>query len=215
MIHFGYMEKERQTEKELQALRFLRNAIVHQGRSPSVRDLARALEYKSPRTAFLVLQSLIEQGWVKRKAGGTLQLRKDLAESEDHARTVEVPLVGSVACGVPILAEENVEAHIQVSISLARAGHKYFLLRAAGDSMDDAGINDGNLVLVRQQASAQNGDVVVALIDDAATIKEFHREKDVVLLKPRSTNKQHRPIVLKENFLIQGVVTSVLRANLY
>jgi repressor LexA len=209
------MLNDKQTDKELQALRFLRNAIVHEGYSPSVRDLARALGYKSPRTAFLVLQTLASQGWLKRKPDGTLQLIKDLAESEDHARTVEVPLVGRVACGSPILAEENVEAHIPVSTSLARPGNKYFLLRAVGDSMDDAGINDGDLVLVRQQESAQDGDKVVALIDDAATIKEFYRAKEVVLLKPRSTNKRHRPIVLRENFLIQGVVTSVLPANLY
>jgi repressor LexA len=142
-------------------------------------------------------------------------LRKDLTESEDHARTVEIPLVGSVACGTPILADENIEAHIPVSTGLARPGNKYFLLRAAGDSMDDAGINDGDLVLVRQQASAQNGDKVVALIDDYATVKEFHREKGVVLLKPRSKSKRHKPIVLTGSFLIQGVVTSVLPANLY
>ena len=209
------MPKYQQTEKELQALRFLRNAIVHEGYSPSVRDLARALGYKSPRTAFLILQTLAAQGWLKRKADGTLQLRKELAQSEDHARTVEVPLVGSAACGVPILAEENIEAHIPVSTSLARPGHKYFLLRAAGDSMDDAGINDGDLVLVRQQAYAENGDKIVALIDDAATVKEFHREKDVVLLKPRSKNKGHKPIILRENFLIQGVVASVIPANLF
>ena len=127
------MPKEQRTDKELQALRFLRNAIVHGGRTPSVRDLARALGYKSPRTAILVLQALAEKGWVRRKADGTLQLRKDLPEGEDHARTIGVPLVGSVACGLPLLAEENTEAFIPVSISLARPGNNYFLLRATGD----------------------------------------------------------------------------------
>jgi repressor LexA len=209
------MPKEQRTDKELQALRFLRNAIVHSGRTPSIRDLARALGYKSPRTAFLVLQTLAEKGWVRRKADGTLQLRRDLPEGEDHARTIEVPLVGSVACGLPLLAEENTEAFIPVSIGLASPGNNYFLLRATGDSMDEAGINDGDLVLVRQQASAENGDKVVALIDDAATVKEFHREREAVILKPRSHNTEHKPIVLTENFIIQGVVTSVLPANLY
>src|SRR5205814_8083554 len=102
------MKKDRFRPKELQALRYLRNAIVHQGYSPSVRDLARALGYKSPRTAFLVLNGLIEGGWLKRKADGNLQLKKDLPETEDHARTVEVPLVGNVACGAPLLAGQNV-----------------------------------------------------------------------------------------------------------
>ncbi len=207
--------KEQFSEKKLRALRFIRNAIVHEGQSPSVRDLARALGYKSPRSAFLVLSELIQRGWLKRKADGNLQIRKDLPESGDHARTVEIPLVGNVACGAPLLAEENVETRFPVSTSLARPGGKYFLLRAVGDSMDKAGIDDGDLVLVRQQPVAENGDKVVALINDEATVKELHREKDVVVLKPKSTNKHHKPIVVSENFIIQGVVTSVLPANLY
>lgn len=209
-MHSGHL-----SEKQLEALRYLRNAIVHQGWSPSVRDLAEELGYKSPRTAFLILHSLIEEGWVKRKADGELQLQKDLAMAEDHARTVEVPLVGSVACGSPMLAEENIEAYLPVSNRLAKAGSSYFLLRAAGDSMNDAGIDDGDLVLVRQQPQAENGDRVVALIDDKATVKELHREKGLVILKPRSRNKTHKPIILTDNFIIQGVVTSVLPANLY
>ena len=209
------MEKHQITEKQLEALRFLRNAIVHDGHSPSVRDLAHALGYKSPRTAFLLLNHLIEDGWLKRKLDGGLQLRKDLPEAEDHARTVEVPLVGNVACGTPLLAEENVEALIPVSTALAKPGGKYFLLRATGDSMNEAGIDDGDLVLVRQQPAADNGDKVVALIDDEATVKELHREKDFVVLRPKSKNKKHKPIILTENFIIQGVVTSVLPANLY
>lgn len=209
------MPTKKLTEKELQALRHLRNAIVHDGYSPSIRDLARALGYKSPRTAFLILNSLIEQGWIKRKTDGELQVRKDLPGADDRAQTVLVPLVGNVACGVPLLAEENVEARIPVSTNLLKSGSKYFLLRAIGDSMSQAGIEDGALMLVRKQPQAENGDKVIALIDDEATVKEFHREKEVVLLKPRSKNKEHKPIVLTENFEIQGVVTSVLPSNLY
>jgi repressor LexA len=203
------------TERELEAMRHLRNAIVHDGYSPSVRDLARVLGYKSPRTAFLVLAALIEKGWLKRRPDGSLQMRKDLAEADDHARTVEVPLVGSVACGTPVLAEENIEAYIPVSRSLAKPGSKYFLLRAKGDSMNEAGIDDGDLLLVRQQNHAENGEKVVALIDDEGTVKELQRGKDVVVLKPRSRNKKHRPIVVSENFIIQGVVMSVLPSNVY
>lgn len=196
--------------KELEALRYLRNAIVHEGRSPSVRELRDELGYKSPRSAFLVLNSLIEKGWVKRKPNGDLQLRRDLAEQEDHARTIDVPLVGAVPCGTPLLAEENIEAYIPVSRSLARPGNKYFLLRAIGDSMNAVGIEEGNLLLVRQQSDAENGDIVVALVDEEATVKELHRQKAVVILKPRSKNKSHRPIILSDNFLIQGVVTTTV-----
>lgn len=204
------MKKQILTEKELEALRYLRNAIVHDGHSPSVRELAEELGYNSPRSAFLVLHRLIEQGWLKRRGDGELQLRKDLSDASDHARTVEVPLVGTVACGSPLLAEENIEAYIPVSTNLAKAGGKYFLLRASGDSMNQAGIDDGDLVLVRQQPTADNGQKVVALIDDAATVKEIHRDKDVVVLKPKSANKEHKSIILSDNFIIQGVVVSVL-----
>jgi repressor LexA len=209
------MLKDQFTEKELQALRHLRNEIVHNGHSPSVRELAAILGYKSPRTAFLVLGRLIERGWVRRNADGELQMRKNLPNAEDNARTVEVPVLGSVACGTPIFAEENIEAYIPVSTSLAKPGSRYFFLRAAGDSMDEAGINDGDLVLVRQQPQAENGERVVALIDDEATVKEFYREKEVVVLKPRSKNKKHKPILVTDNFIIQGVVASVLPANIY
>src|SRR2546425_4871881 len=98
-------KKESLSEKERAALRFLRNAIVHDGYSPSIRDVARELGYKSPRSAFLVVESLIESGWIKRKPDGDLQLRKDREEQEDHARTIDVPLVGTVPCGTPLLAE--------------------------------------------------------------------------------------------------------------
>ena len=117
-----------------------------------------------------------------------------------------MPLVGTVACGTPLLAEENIEAIIPVSVKLAKPHYKYFLLKASGDSMDQAGINDGDLVLVRQQPAAEIGDIVVALIDDEATIKEFHVSDETIILKPRSTNKQHKPIILTRGFQVQGIV---------
>jgi repressor LexA len=202
-------------EKEVEALRHLRNALVHEGYSPSVRELSEKLGYRSPRSAFLILNNLIEKGWVERRSNGSLQLLQDLPEDRSHARTIDVPLVGSVPCGVPMLAEENIEAWIPVSVNLARPGGKYYLLRAHGDSMDKAGIRDGDLLLVRQQPQADNGNKIVALINDEATVKEFHREKNVVVLKPRSKNRRHKPIVLTEDFLIQGVVVSTLPSTVY
>jgi repressor LexA len=208
------MEKDL-NEIELKALRLIRNALVHDGASPSVRELALALGYNSPRSAMLVANKLIEKGWVKRRDDNTLQILKVIREQKNHAYTVEVPLVGNVSCGTPLLAEENVEAFIPVSTSLAKPGGKYFFLRAVGDSMDEAGISDGDLMLVRQQPDAENGENVVALIDDAATVKQFHREKGLVVLKPQSSNRAHRPIIVTDNFIIQGVVKSVLPGNLY
>lgn len=206
------MSQGRINEVESKALRYIRNSIIHEGRSPSVRDLASFLEYKSPRSAHLIIESLIDLGLLRRSENGKLQVGRDMP-IEENARTVDIPLVGNVACGTPLLAEENIEAYIPISTGLAKSGGKYFLLRAVGDSMNEAGIGDGDFVLVRQQQTAENGDRVVALIDDEATVKELRRETEVMLLKPRSSNKKHRPIVVTENFIIQGVVTSVLPSN--
>lgn len=204
------MSQKELKEKELEAFRYIRNAIVHGGFSPSVRDLRDELGYKSPRSALLLLNSLIERGWIQRNSQGDLQVRKDLEEQEDHARTVELPLVGVVSCGSPILAEENVEAYIPVSRSIVSSGTGYFLLRATGDSMNQAGIQDGDILLVKQQNHANNGEKVVALIDDEATVKEFSKDNGFVVLKPRSSNKKHKPIIVSDNFSIQGVIVATL-----
>lgn len=195
---------------ELRALTQIRNLIVHRGQAPSVRELAAALAYKSPRSAAVIIERLIEAGWLARRAGGKLQLLRHPPDDIDHARTVAVPLVGSASCGSPLLAVENTEAMIHVSIRLAPPPRRYFLLRAKGDSMNEAGIEDGDLVLVRQQQTATDGDRVVALIDDEATIKEFRRGAGVVTLRPCSRNPAHRPIVLTHDFLVQGVVVATI-----
>ena len=129
---------------------------------------------------------------------------------EESAETIEVPVVGKISCGSPVLAEENIEETIPVSTKLAAPPYKYYMLRAKGDSMNRAGINDNDLVLIRQQNNARNGDNVVALINDEATIKEFNSNGHTVVLKPRSTNNEHKPIILTNDLMIQGVVVSTI-----
>jgi repressor LexA len=196
--------------REAQALRFIRNALIHQGRSPSVRDVQEGLGYGSPRSAAVIIEKLINHRRVERRADGRLRIVRDLEDEPTHARTVLVPLVGNVACGTPLFAEENIEAMIPVSASLAKPSHRHFFLRAHGNSMDRAGINDGDLVLVRQQSVAESGDLVVALIDDAATIKEFQRRETAIVLKPKSTSAEHQPLILTRDFQIQGVVVTAI-----
>ncbi len=200
------METKETTDKQTQAIRFIRNEVVQHGRAPSIREIQRALKFKWPRSAALLVISLMEKGIVKRAPTGELRLMKDPEEEKNNARTVEVPLVGSIACGAPILAEENVEAMVPISKSFVSPGHRYFLLRAKGDSMTGAGIQDGDCVLVKQQPNAENGDIVVALIDDEATLKEFRRSGDAVVLKPH--NKKYQPIIVRHDFQVQGVVTA-------
>src|SRR5258706_46336 len=200
--------------KQLEALKHIRNRIVHLGRPPSVRELQASLGYQSPRSAAMILEQLAELGFLRRRADGKLQLLRNIPGDSAHARTVEVPLVGAAPCGSPLLAEQNVEARIPVSDRLARPPHRYFLLRAIGDSMDQAGIEEGDLVLVKQQPAAENGDRVVALIDDEATIKEFRGTKGAVVLRPRSSNPTHQPIVLTTDFQVQGVVVTTVPMKL-
>lgn len=195
---------------ELEAVRIIRNAIVHTGEAPTVRELMTALDYKSPRSAAVVMEQLEEKGIIKKKSDGKYQFRDIENDPKVRAQTVDVPLLGTVACGTPILAEENVDAMIPVSIKLAKPPYKYFFLRTKGDSMNEKQINDGDLVLVKQQSSADNGDIVVALIDDEATVKEFSRQGYNIILKPRSTNKKHQPIILTRDFQIQGIVITTI-----
>ena len=108
------------------------------------------------------------------------------------------------------MAEENIEGMISVSARLAPPTNRYFLLRAKGNSMNQKGIDDGDLVLIKQQKVADNGDLVVALIDDRATIKEFQRKGSVILLIPRSDNPSHQPIIMASDFLIQGRVVATI-----
>lgn len=198
------------SSKERQALRFIRNSLVHKGKSPSVRELQAELGYNSPRSAALILESLIRRKCIERRSDWQIRLMRDLVEEKSHARTVLIPLVGTAPCGTPLVAEENIEAMIPISISLAKPGHRYFLLRARGNSMDQASINDGDLVLVRHQPTADNGKIVVALIDDEATIKEIYRTSTAVLLKPRSSSTEHRAIIVNRDFRIQGIVITTI-----
>jgi repressor LexA len=191
------------------ALAFIRNRLVHFGQAPSVRDLSTELGFQSPRSAALIIARLIELGYLKRRAGDrALQLLKMPDDADDRVSTVSVPLVGSAPCGMPLLAEENIDAWYPVSTELARPGAKYFLVKAAGDSMDEVGIADGSLVLVRQQETAPSGAVVIALVDDEVTIKELRLSTDAAALVPRSRNKCHKPILATRELRVQGVVVA-------
>ena len=200
------------SNKELEALKIIRNFLVHQGKTPSVRELMTGMGYKSPRSSAVLLKSLEEKEILRKKSDGSYQI-VDFEIPEDfgsRAQTVKIPLLGSVACGIPIFADENIEAEVSISIEMIKNGYKYFLLRAEGDSMDEAGINNGDLLLIRQQQDAENGDRILALIDDEATVKEYNKSGGMVILKPKSTNKIHQPIILTSDFRIQGVVEAVI-----
>jgi len=206
------MTTSRLSPKDIKGLLFIRDTVRYRGQSPTLQMIAAHMGFKSRRSSALLIQRLAEVGFVDRTPGGNLRMLKEPAEAQQSERTIAVPLVGAAPCGIPMLAEENVEALISISQRIARPGASYFLLRAIGTSMNLAGIQDGDLVLVRQQPVAENGDRVVALIDDSATIKVLHRFEDKVVLKPQSSDTSHQPIMLDRDFLIQGVVIDTIPA---
>ena len=193
------------TEKEIAALTHLQNGINQHGRMLSVRELMLAMQYRSPRSAALILERLAEKQVLNKKDNGKYVFNQN-AQTHSGTSTVEIPVLGLSSCGGPIFAEENIQEYYPISTKIAKPGSKHFFLRAQGDSMNLAEIQDGDLVLVRQQVTAKNGDRVVALIDDSTTIKEFQRENMMIILRPRSTNPAHLPIILSQDFQIQGVV---------
>lgn len=203
------MSEENLSPKAKEALRQIRSWLMMYSQLPSVRELMTAMKYKSPRSAMLLMEELEKNGFLEKRADGSYRLIKNLSDN-NVTRTVPVPLVGTVTCGIPILAEQNIEAMIPVSTNLVSPGHRYFLLKAQGDSMDQAGINDGDLLLIKQQPSAYNGERVVALIDDEATVKEFYRTNRIVTLMPRSSNPKYKQIIVTDDLQIQGIVVEVI-----
>lgn len=208
------MQDKELTNNELQALKVIRNHVVHHGTFPTVRYVMEELEYKSPRSVSVLLEKLHDKKYLRRTNTGLWNLSTNAAPEEGRVGTLKVPLVGDVACGVPIMAEENIQGYFAVSSNMTKPNSTYFLLRAKGDSMNLDGINEGDLLLVRQQQTANSGDIVIALIDDEATAKRIEFRPNCVLLHPNSTNPEHFPFILTEDFRVQGVVERVL-SNFY
>ncbi|MBP6390545.1 MAG: repressor LexA [Flavobacteriales bacterium] len=196
-------------ELDRKGLTFIRNYYLATKRAPSLRSIGDVVGYQSPRSVQMMLKRLAIRGLLRYEAG-EISMSEEASAASPH--TVDVPVVGSVACGLPSLAEQDPEGWVRVSTRMAPAGHTFYLLRARGTSMNAARIpiNPGELVLVRQQAHANPNDLVVALIDNEATIKEFSRQGQHVVLRPRSTDPEHKPIVVTDDLVIQGVVVDVI-----
>ena len=200
------------TERQRQFLQKLANFMSQEGRPPSSRELQQLFNFRSPRSVSQFLEALERAGYIQRGSGARniRLLRTALAHSPDQVGTVTVPVVGTAPCGTPFMAEENIEGYVSVSTRLAPPPHRYFIVRASGNSMDRAGIPDRSLVLVRQKDEAQNGDIVVALIDDSVTIKRLRLFPDHAVLEPESSDAVHRRILLEREFQVQGTVVGCL-----
>lgn len=173
------------------------------GNTPTVRQAAAALRV-SASTVSVYLSHMREQGIIEYAGHRNIITRASKAAHTDVSR---VPLLGEVACGIPKLAEENIEEYIKLPASILGRG-SFFALRAKGDSMINAGIDDGDLVIVRQQNTADYNQIVVALVDDEATLKRFRPENGVFRLHAENPDY---PDIIVESCIVQGVAVKVIK----
>ncbi len=161
----------------------------------------------SKATAYRYIEELIERGEIEKNSRFGNLVTKNIAKSLQKADCI--PIVGEIACGSPILAEENIESYVTFSRELLGGG-KFFILRAKGDSMINAGINDGDLVIVRQQETADEGQIVVALINDEATLKRYFRDKRRRKIRLHPENDEMEDMYFS-SVSIQGVAVKILK----
>lgn len=170
--------------------------------SPSIREIARGVGIGST-TVFRYLQEMSERGMVlyDGEAVTTEKIMKLKTAS------VNIPVVGSIACGIPNLAEENIEEYIQLPEAVFGRG-RFYILRASGSSMIEVGINDGDLVVIREQCTAEDGNIVVALVGEEATLKRFFKEGDHIRLHPENRDMDD---IIVSDCQIQGVAVKVIK----
>jgi len=195
--------------RQQETLEWIRAYMRMHGKPPTMREIGDHFGRASS-SVFEVITALEHKGFLTRADRLSRGITLTPKAGGGRKNTVHVPIVGHIAAGQPILATENLEGTVPVDRRLA-AGRLLFALRVQGDSMIEAGILEGDLVIAAQQEDAQEGDIVVALVDDEATVKRFHRRPDgAVELRPE--NPEHKPIVIKEPpFMIQGKVVAVHR----
>ena len=197
------------TRRQKETLDWIRSYVRMHGKPPTVREIGERFGTASS-SVFDVVKALERKGYLTRSDGFSRCITLTAKAGGGRGDTVHVPIVGSIAAGQPMLAAENLEGTVPVDRRLA-AGKQLFALRVHGDSMINAGILDGDLVIAAQQQEAQEGDIVVALVDDEATVKRFHRRRDGAI-ELRAENPRHKPIVIEEPpFMIQGRVVAVQR----
>lgn len=198
------------SEKQRKILDFLKQEILTRGYPPSVREICDAVGLKSTSTVHGYLERLEKKGLIRRDP--TKPRAIEILDDTTYVfkkELVNVPIVGRVTAGQPILAVENIEDTFPIPAQyLHNTKNDVFMLSVKGDSMIEAGILDGDLVIIEKKPTAQNGDMVVALIEDEATVKTFYKEVDHIRLQPE--NSAMEPIIVKD-VIILGKVIGVIR----
>lgn len=195
------------TSRQQDILNYIKIKIKTDGYPPSVREIGEAVGLKSSSTVHAHLLHLEQKGFLRRDPA---KPRAIIPVDSDHdilSQSISLPLVGKVAAGMPITAEQNIDNYMSVPDEFIGSG-THFLLKVAGESMIEAGIMDGDYLIVHQQEVASNGEIVVALIEDEATVKRFYRRDSYIELRPENSAMQP---ILSDQVQIVGKVTGLLR----
>ncbi|WP_415279222.1 transcriptional repressor LexA [Clostridium perfringens] len=196
------------SDKQTQIYNFLIEFTKSKGYPPSVREICQAVILKSTSTVHGHLKRLEKKGLIYRDP--TKPRALEIVElSNEEKELIDIPIVGKVTAGMPILATENIEDMFQIPINYVKHNNDLFILKVTGDSMIEAGILDGDLAIIEQKNVATNGDIVVALIENEATIKRFFKENGFIRLQPE--NKNYEPIIV-EDCSILGKLVGIYRA---
>ncbi|NLU52934.1 MAG: transcriptional repressor LexA [Clostridiaceae bacterium] len=201
--------RQRNIDKQKKILDFVNRYQSEKGYPPSVREICKAVGFKSTSTVHAYIKKLEEEGQIskdatKPRALKVLDSSKRSLEGYISDQEIDnIPVLGKITAGKPILAVENIEETFPVPVQYLENSTS-FMLKVKGDSMINAGILDGDYIIVKQQNTANNGDMVVALIDDEATVKTFYKEKDYFRLQPE--NPAYEPIIVKELSILGKVI---------
>ncbi|NLJ71512.1 MAG: transcriptional repressor LexA [Syntrophomonadaceae bacterium] len=196
------------SDRQKEILEYIKYSIRTKGYPPSVREIGKAVGLSSSSTVHKHLVLLEEKGYIRKDPIKTRAIIPiDNEPSELLTESINIPLVGNVAAGSPILAEQNIEEYLPVPASFIGNGTHY-MLKIKGESMIEAGIFDGDYIIVRQQENAVNGEIIVAMLDNEATVKRYYKHPDNIELRPE--NSALKPMFL-DNVQIAGKVTGLLR----
>ena len=202
------MEYGRITEKQREILEYIKQEILNKGYPPTVRELCDAVHLKSTSSIHSHLESLEKNGYIRRDPSKPRAIEiVDDNFNLTRREVVNVPIVGSIAAGQPLLAIQNIDNYFPIPAEYM-PNQETFMLRVKGDSMINVGILSGDVILVKQQSTASNGDIVAALVDDSATVKTFYKENDHIRLQPE--NDTMEPIIVPDCQIL-GVVFGVFR----
>ncbi|MCI8890359.1 MAG: transcriptional repressor LexA [Eubacterium sp.] len=196
------------TAKQREILEYIKNAILNKGYPPAVREICVAVQLKSTSSVHSHLEALEKNGYIRRDPTKPRAIEiMDENFNLTRREVVNVPVIGSVAAGQPILAVENIESYFPIPSDMI-PNRETFMLKVKGESMVNAGILAGDKVLVQKQHTAENGEIVVALVDDSATVKTFYKEDDFIRLQPE--NDEYDPIIVPDCTIL-GKVFGVFR----